>query len=91
MNSLTTLLTSLQRGFLKNVLQGAGLTLFTSGVMLLFLNEGIDFFTSSLGQLPNTLVQLMGLSGFDIFFSLILGATLTRYTQLSTKTFLGRK
>jgi hypothetical protein len=91
MSNLSTILASTQKGFLKNVLEGAGLTLLSSGAMLVFLNQAIDLFTSSLGQIPNTLVQLMGLSGFDIFFSLILGAMLTRYTQQSTKTFFGKQ
>lgn len=91
MSSLTTLLQSVQKGFLKRVLEGAGLTLLTTGSMLVFLNQAIDFFKSSTNQVPATLLQLMGLSGFDIFFSLILGAMLTRYSQQSVKTFLGKK
>lgn len=91
MSSLSTLLASTQKGFLKNVLEGAGLTLLSTGAMLVFLNHGIDLFTSSLGNVPNTLIQLLGLSGFDVFFSEIFGAMLTRYTQLSAKTFIGKQ
>lgn len=88
MSSLSTILSSVQKGFLKNVLTGAGLTLATSGVVLTALNTAITQFKGSLGALPVTLIQLAGICGFDIAFSLVLGAIVARYVQNSSKLFL---
>lgn len=88
MNSLSTIFSSLQKGFLKNVLTGAGLTLGTSGILLTSLNTAIDQFKSSLGAMSLTLIQFAGVCGFDISFSLVLGAITARYVQNSTKLFL---
>lgn len=88
MSSLSTLFSSAQKGFLKNVLTGAGVTLATSGIVLTALNTAINQFKSSLNGIAGTVLQLAGLAGFDIFFSLILGAIVARYVQNSSKLFL---
>ena len=88
MNSLSTIFSSLQKGFLKNFLTGAGLTLGTSGIYLTAYNTAVDQFKSSLGQISLTLIQFAGICGFDISFMLILGAISARYVQNSTKLFL---
>lgn len=88
MNSLSTIFSSLQKGFLKNFLTGAGLTLGTSGILMTALNTAIDQFKSSLGAMSLTLIQIAGVCGFDIAFSLVLGAITARYVQNSTKLFL---
>lgn len=91
MGSLSTLLSSLQKGFLKNALTGAGLTLATGGTILTALNTAIDQFKSSLGAVSSSLLQLAGLSGFDVAFSIVLGAIAARYVQNTAKLYLARK
>ena len=91
MASLSTLFSSLQKGFLKNVLTGAGLTLATGGAILTALNTAIDQFKSSLGSVSSSLLQLAGVAGFDIAFSIVLGAIAARYVQNTAKLYLARK
>ena len=81
MSSLSTLFSSLQKGFLKNVLTGAGITLATSGALLIVLNQAVTTFKSSLGSISATVLNLAGLAGFDYAFSIILGAIVTKYVQ----------
>ncbi|HFD2142373.1 DUF2523 family protein [Acinetobacter baumannii] len=85
MSSLATLFSSLQKGFLKNVLTGAGITLGTSGALLLVLNTAVTTFKNSLGAISATVLNLAGLAGFDYAFSIILGAIVTKYVQNSSK------
>lgn len=85
MSSLSTLFASLQKGLLKNVLTGAGITLATSGALLLVLNTAVTTFKNSLGGISVTVLNLAGLAGFDYAFSIILGAIVTKYVQNSSK------
>ncbi|MFU8928288.1 DUF2523 family protein [Acinetobacter puyangensis] len=91
MSSLSTLFASLQKGFLKNVLTGAGITLATSGALLLVLNTAVTTFKSSLGGIPVTVLNLAGLAGFDYAFSIVLGAIVTKYVQNSSKLSLRKR
>lgn len=91
MASLTTIFSSLQKGFLKNVLEGAGITLLTAGSILTALNTAIDQFKASLGDISTALLGLAGICGFDIAFSIVLGAIAARYVQNSAKLYLARK
>ena len=91
MSSLSTILTSLQRGFLKNVLEGAGVTLGTSAILLVSLNVAITAFKSSLGNISTTILDFAGLAGLDIGFSIILGAIVARYVQNAGKLTLTKK
>ncbi|MDF2416519.1 DUF2523 domain-containing protein [Acinetobacter beijerinckii] len=91
MSSLTTILTSLQRGFLKNLLEGAGLALATSGLVLVALKVMIITFQNSVNSLPATLLNLMGLGGFDVFFATILAAVVARHQQKAARLFLTKK
>lgn len=91
MASIGDLFKSFQKGFLKNVLEGAGVALATSGTSMLVISQMIDSFKSHINSVPATLLQLMGVSGFDIFFSLILGAIVARNYADTTKVFLKKK
>lgn len=91
MASLSTIFSSLQKGFLKNVLEGAGITLLTAGSILTALNTAINQFQSSLGDISTSLLGLAGICGFDIAFSIVLGAISARYVQNSAKLYLARK
>ena len=90
MSSLSTLFSSAQKGFLKNFLTGAGLTLATSGVVLTALNTAISQVKSSFSGIASTVLQLAGVCGFDVAFSLILGAIVAKYVQNSSKLFLSK-
>ncbi len=91
MAKLATIFASLQKGFLKNVLEGAGITLLTSGGILTALNTAIDQFKSSLGAVSSSLLQLAGVCGFDVAFSIVLGAIAARYVQNTARLYLARK
>lgn len=88
MSSLSTIFSSLQKGFLKNILTGAGLTLATSGIVLTALNTAILQVKNSFSGIAATVLQLAGVCGFDIAFSLVLGAIVARYVQNSSQLFL---
>ncbi|MEB3767720.1 DUF2523 family protein [Acinetobacter sp. MD2] len=91
MINLATILKSTQKGFLKNVLEGAGVALGTTGVTLVALHQAINYFEQTANSIPSALMQLMGLSGFDIFFSLILGAMVAKHQANISKLVLRKK
>lgn len=91
MASIGDLFKIFQKGFFKNALEGAGLALATSGASMLVINKMIGTFRSSTDGIPQAFIQLMGLSGFDVFFSLILGAIVARNYADTTKIFLKKK
>lgn len=91
MINLSTIFASLQKGFLKNVLDGAGVALGTSGVTLVTLHEAINLFNDKVNSVPSALLQLLGLSGFDIFFALILGAIVSKHKANMSKLILKKK
>lgn len=83
--SLISLFKGLQKGWLKDVLTGAGLTLGTSAVVLTALNAAVSKVRSDLGQISSDLLALMHLSGIDVAMSIVIGAIVTRHTLQSTK------
>lgn len=92
MASLSTLLASIQKGFLKNVLEGAGVTLGTAGIALAIINTMINHFHNSVNQLPAVLLQMLGVTGLHIYFSLVLGAIVAKhYKQASPLHLLKKK
>ncbi|KAA8730779.1 DUF2523 domain-containing protein [Acinetobacter qingfengensis] len=91
MSSLSTLLASAQKGFLKRILEGAGIGLGTAGVSMLLLKSAISVFQNTLNGIPVAVFQLIGLSGIDIFFSLILGAIVTKHQANLSKLFFTKK
>uniref|UniRef100_A0AAU8B8H2 DUF2523 domain-containing protein n=1 Tax=Dulem virus 65 TaxID=3145776 RepID=A0AAU8B8H2_9VIRU len=91
MINIGNLFTSFQRGFLRNMLEGAGLTLATAGISLTAFNTAVNHFKSSLAGVSASLLQLAGLAGFDVSFSIILGAIVSRYIKQNTQLFLKRK
>jgi len=91
MANLSTILTGLQRGWLRNVLEGAGITFITAGASLTAFNIAVSSFQNSLNGLATVVAQFAGLLGLDISFSLVLGAIATRYIQNSARLHLARK
>lgn len=88
--NLASLIKSSQRGFLKNLLEGAGLTLATSGATLIAFNKMLDVFKNSIGSVPADVLSLAHIAGFDVFFSLIFGAYVTKFTLSSGNLVLKR-
>ena len=91
MSSLSSILKSTNKGFLKDMLTGAGLTLATSGASLIAFNQLLNQFKANLGGLPSTVLSLAHIGGFDIFFSLLLGAYVTKFTLNAGKMTLSKK
>lgn len=92
MASLSTIIASMQKGFLKNVLEGAGITLGTAALSLAILNTMINHFQNAVNQLPVVLLQMLGVSGLHIYFSLVLGAIVAKhYKQASPLQLLKKK
>lgn len=90
-SSLAKLLQSVQTGSLKNILTGAGVMLGTMGVSMSAFNLAVDRFRTMSGSVGLDLIALMNLSGMDLFFSSILGATATYITLQSGKLFLQKQ
>ena len=83
--SLISLFKGLQKGLLKDVLVGAGLTLGSSAVSLTALNVAVGHLKNNLNSISGTILNLMALSGIDVAMSLILGAIVTRHTLQAGK------
>ena len=52
------------------------------------IDEAINQFKNSLGDISLTVLQLAGVCGFHISFSLVLGAIVARYVQNTSQLFL---
>ncbi|MBJ8499143.1 DUF2523 family protein [Acinetobacter oleivorans] len=91
MASLSTLFASAQKGFLRNVLEGAGITLGTAGTSLFIINTMITHFSNSVNQLPVVLLQMAGVTGLHIYFSLVLGAIVTKHFKQASPLHLLKK
>lgn len=83
MGGLSGLLKAVNKGWLRDVLVGAGLTLATAGVSLTVFNQLINSFKNNLNSVPHDILALAHIAGFDIYFSLILGAIVTKFTLSS--------
>ena len=82
--ALASILKSVNKGFLKDFLTGAGLTLATSGTTLVALNQVIQHFKNTVNGMPPLALSLAHLSGIDVAFSLILGAIVAKWTLSSS-------
>lgn len=82
---MISLFKGLQKGWLKDVLTGAGLTLGTAAINLTALNTVITKFKSDLNGIPSDLLGLASLAGIDVAMSITLGAIVTRHALSSTK------
>lgn len=89
--SLISLFKGLQKGWLKDVLTGAGLTLGTAAVSLTAFNTAVNHLKSNLNNVSSNILNLMALMGIDVAMSLILGAIVTRYTMKSSQLILKKK
>lgn len=91
MNSLAGLLKSLDKGWLKNVLSGAGLSLGTAGLSMIFINQFIDKFRTGVNSIPFDVLSLAHIAGFDYAISIILGAIVAVAVQGAGKLSLRKK
>ncbi len=89
--SLISLFKGLQRGWLKDVLVGAGLTLGTSAVSMSALNIAVNRLKTDLNSVSNVILSLMHLMGLDVAMSLVLGAIVARHTIQASKLTLMKK
>lgn len=71
---LSGLLKGLNKGWLKEMLVGAGLTLGTAGASMLFINQLINMFKTNANSIPVDILSFAHIAGFDYAMSIILGA-----------------
>lgn len=90
MSSLVDLIRQSNRFWLKDVLTGAGLTLGTSAVIYESISILIEKLKSDITKLPPDVLQYAHLAGFDYAISIVLGATVAKAIQNSTKLILLR-
>lgn len=71
---LAGLLKNLNKGWLKEMLLGAGLTLGAAAGSMIFINQLINMFKSNANSIPADILSLAHIAGFDYAISIILGA-----------------
>ena len=84
-SKLSDLFTSLQKGFLKNVLSGAGVMLTSATLVFTAFDTAVSVLRNNLNSVSADVLSLAHLAGFDVAISLVLGALVTRLTLNSTK------
>lgn len=87
-SKLVQIFTSLEKGFLKNALTGAGIMLTTTTIFLGAFTRALNAFETSTYSLSADLLGLAHLTGLDTAMSIILGATATRLTLSQQKLML---
>lgn len=90
MSNLVDLIRQSNRFWLKDVLTGAGLTLGTSTAIYTAISLLIEQLKSDITKLPPDVLQYAHLAGFDYSMSIVLGATVAKALQDSTKLILMR-
>ncbi|PKB89588.1 hypothetical protein A8A01_13545 [Ewingella americana] len=88
---LANLLKGINKGWLKDVLSGAGLTLGTAAASMIFINQLIDIFKGNLNSIPAGVLGIAHLAGFDYAISIVLGAIVTAAFQGAGKLSLRKK
>lgn len=71
---LSGLLKGLNKGWLKQMLLGAGLTLGAAAGSMVFINQLIELFKTNANSIPADILSLAHIAGFDYAISIILGA-----------------
>ena len=71
---LANLLKGINKGWLKTMLLGAGLTLGAAAGSMSFINQLINIFKSNANSIPADILSLAHIAGFDYAISIILGA-----------------
>lgn len=71
---LANMLKGINKGWLKQMLLGAGLTLGAAAGSMTFINQLIGMFRSNASSIPADILGLAHVAGFDYAISIILGA-----------------
>lgn len=88
--SFHDLLDSFTAGFIKKALVGAGLTLGTTGTVLITLNKLIDNMRDAATNLPPLAVAMADIAALDYYLSCVLGAIITKYMMKSSQLTIQR-
>lgn len=91
MGSLAALLKSINKGWLREVLIGAGLTLGTAGASMVFINGLIEHFKTNVNSIPADILSLAHIAGFDYAISIVLGAVVAAAVGNAAKLTLQKK
>lgn len=84
-DNLHELLDSFLSGALKRILIGAGLTLGTSGAIMITINKLIDQMRDAQTHLPPLAVALADIASLDYYLSFVLGAIVTKMMLKSSQ------
>lgn len=84
---IASLFTQLSRGWLKNVLTGAGIMLASYTAVMSAFNLAVQSLRSNFSSVSGDILALLSLAGFDVSISIIVGAIATRITLNQQKLF----
>lgn len=88
---LANLLKGINKGWLKTMLLGAGLTLGAAAGSMSFINQLINLFKSNANSIPADILSLAHIAGFDYAISIILGAIVASVAMEAGKLSLRKK
>lgn len=83
--SLASILQGVQKGFLKDILTGAGVSLVTSSAVYLAFQAAVNELKQATYGIAGDILMILHISGFDIFMSSILAALATYLTISATR------
>lgn len=83
--SLASIIQSVQKGTLKNILTGAGIGLTTSSISYLAFQQAVNAVQTQAYGLGGDIIAILHLAGFDVFFSTILAAIVTSLSLNASK------
>lgn len=84
-SKLVLLFESLEKGFLKNVLAGAGVMLASSAIFMTAFIAVFNSFKNSLNSVGADLLSIAHLAGFDVAITILLSACVTKMTLNASK------
>lgn len=88
---LANLLKGINKGWLKTMLLGAGLTLGAAAGSMTFINQLINMFKSNANSIPADILSLAHVAGFDYAISIVLGAIVASVAMNAGKLALRKK
>ena len=83
--SLSSILQNVQKGALKNILTGAGVSLATGAISYTAFQSAVNALKNQTNSIPADIIAILHLSGVDIFISTILAAIATTLTINASK------
>ncbi len=91
MGMLAKLFKNLNRGWLKEMLIGAGITLGTSATGITIFMTMLEKFKDTATGMPPLALTFAHLLGLDVGLSILIGAMLARYTLQKINVNFGKK